>query len=330
MSRIFVTGGAGYIGSHACKRLAVLGHEVAVYDNLCRGHSESIKWGQLIEGSLNEREKLRDSLMQFAPEAVMHFAAYGYVGESVDYPNLYYDNNVGGTLSLLSAMEEADVGLMILSSSCTVYGQPEQIPIKEEAMQRPLSPYGVSKMVSEQLCRDFEQVCGMRYVALRYFNACGADPDGEIGERHHPETHIIPRALMAANGEIDSFEVYGEDYETNDGTCVRDFIHVTDLADAHIAAALYLAKGGASEAFNIGTGQGSSVREVIRMVEKVTNKPVPQRVIARRVGDPSTLIADVSKAGRVLEWAPHFSDLETIVRTAWEWHCKRPGPTSGN
>jgi UDP-arabinose 4-epimerase len=326
MSRIFVTGGAGYVGSHTCKRLATLGHEVAVYDNLSRGHPDFVKWGQLIEGDLNERKKLRDSMKQFAPDAVMHFAAYAYVGESVDYPELYYENNVGGTLSLLSAMQAAEVGLMILSSSCTVYGEPERTPIKEEVVQRPLSPYGVSKMVSEQMCHDFEQAYGIRYVALRYFNACGADPGGEIGERHDPETHLIPRALMAAEGEIDSIEVYGDDYETPDGTCVRDFIHVTDLANAHIAAASYLVKGGASGAFNIGTGQGKSVREVIKMVERITNKPVPQRNIARRVGDSAKLISDVSKAKRLLDWSPQFSDLDTIVRTAWEW--QRKGPTA--
>lgn len=320
MMRIFVTGGAGYIGSHTCKRLAQLGHEIAVYDDLSRGHREFAKWGQLIEGTLSDGARIREALRQFAPDAVIHFAAFAYVGESVADPRLYYDNNAFGTLSLLSAMRDSHVGRLIFSSSCAIYGQPDRVPITEDANQLPINPYGASKMMAEQMCRDFDKAHGIRFAALRYFNACGCDPEGEIGERHDPEPHVIPRALMAADGQIESFEIYGDDYATPDGTCIRDFVHVNDLADAHIAAAEYLAKGAGSDAFNIGTGRGSSVRQILETIEPVTGKSVPQKVIARREGDPAVLVADTSKARCALNWKPRCSDLETIVSTAWNWH----------
>jgi UDP-arabinose 4-epimerase len=321
-ARIFITGGAGYVGSHTCKRLSRAGNKVAVYDDLSRGHREFVKWGQLFEGKLQEREKLRNSLREFAPDAVMHFAACAYVGESVRDPHLYYANNVCGTLSLLWAMREVGIPRLVFSSSCATYGQPDQMPITEDTPQRPINPYGASKVMAEQICRDFEKAHGIKFVVLRYFNACGADLEGEIGERHDPEPHLIPRALMAADGGGETFEIYGDDYPTPDGTCVRDFVHVDDLADAHIAAAEYLAKEGVSSEFNVGSGQGHSVREVIRAVEEVTGELVPQRLAPRRDGDPPVLVADISKARRILKWKPHASDLQTIVNTAWDWYCK--------
>jgi UDP-arabinose 4-epimerase len=320
MMRILVTGGAGYIGSHTCKRLARLGHEIAVYDDLSRGHREFVKWGRLIKGTLSDGARIREALQQFAPDAVIHFAAFAYVGESVGDPRLYYENNAFGTLSLLSAMRETRVSRLIFSSSCAVYGQPDRVPITEDALQRPINPYGASKSMAEQMCRDFDRAHGIRFVALRYFNACGCDPEGEIGERHEPEPHVIPRALMATDGQIEVFEIYGDDYATPDGTCIRDFVHVNDLADAHIAAGAYLAEGGSSDAFNIGTGRGRSVLEILETAERVTGRSVPQKVIPRREGDPAVLVADSSKAQRALNWKPRYSDLETILGTAWNWH----------
>jgi UDP-arabinose 4-epimerase len=327
MARVFVTGGAGYVGSHTCKQLSRAGHEVAVYDDLSRGHRTFAKWGQLFEGKLQEHEKLLEALRKSAPQAVMHFAAFAYVGESIKDPHLYYANNVGGTLSLLWAMREAGIDKLIFSSSCATYGQPDRMPITEDTPQRPMNPYGASKMMSERICEDFEKAHGIKHAVLRYFNACGADLEGEVGERHDPEPHLIPRALMAADRRIEAFEIYGDDYHTPDGTCVRDFVHVDDLARAHIAAADYLANGGASGAFNLGSGEGHSVRDVVRTVEEVTGKRVPQRLVPRREGDPAVLVADISKARRVLKWEPQASDLATIVGTAWSWYCRE---RSGN
>jgi UDP-glucose-4-epimerase GalE len=278
--------------------------------------------GQLFEGRLQERETLRNSLREFAPDAVMHFAACAYVGESVKDPHLYYENNVGGTMSLLWAMREVGIPRLVFSSSCATYGQPEQMPITEDTPQRLINPYGASKVMAEQICRDFEKAHGIKSVVLRYCNACGADLEGEIGERHDPEPHLIPRALMAADGRAETFEIYGDDYPTPDGTCVRDFVHVDDLADAHMVAANYLEKGGVSSDFNIGSGQGHSVREVIRTVEDVTGKSVLQRLAPHREGDPPVLVAHISKARRILKWKPHASDLQTIVGTAWAWYRK--------
>jgi UDP-arabinose 4-epimerase len=295
---------------------------VIVYDDLSRGHREFVKWGKLIEGNLGERTKLRDNLLRFVPDAVIHLAAYAYVGESVQDPHLYYENNVNGTLSLLWAMREARVSNIILSSSCATYGEPERLPITEDMPQRPVNPYGASKLMSEQMCKDFHVAHGIRYLVLRYFNACGADPDAEVGERHNPEPHVIPQALMAADRVIDAFQIYGDDYETPDGTCIRDFIHVNDLGEAHIAAARYLIDGGKSDAVNLGTGEGRSIQDIIRTVEQVTGRKVPLAVVKRRVGDPAKLVADTTKATRILNWHTRYSDLETIVATAWQWHCK--------
>jgi UDP-arabinose 4-epimerase len=329
MTPILVTGGAGYIGSHTCKALAREGFEPVTFDNLSRGHRDLVKWGPLIEGDLRDTALLREALRWVKPQAVIHFAAFAYVGESVADPGLYFANNVGGTLSLLTAMRDAGIGRLIVSSTCATYGQPAGMPIDESAEQKPLNPYGVSKLQMEAMCRAFEVAHGLRTVALRYFNAAGGDLDGETGERHDPEPHLIPRALMAADGEVEALHVFGDDYPTRDGTCIRDYIHVADLADAHLRAARHLIDGGASDAFNLGTGRGSSVREVIDAAAAAAGKPVPHMIAPRRAGDPAELVADPSKARRVLGWQAGNSDLRTIVETAWAWHVKdRAGTAS--
>jgi UDP-arabinose 4-epimerase len=325
VTRILVTGGAGYVGSHTCKLLAQEGHEIAIFDNLARGHRELVKWGPLIEGDLRNGALLRDSLLKFRPEAVIHFAALAYVGESASDPGLYYDNNVNGSLSLLSAMRDTGVGRIVVSSTCAVYGQPAQMPITEDMRHDPINPYGSSKAAMERICRDFGAAHGIRSVALRYFNAAGCDPDGKTGERHNPEPHLIPRALMALDGEIDALDVFGDDYPTPDGTCIRDYVHVSDLASAHAMAARFLIDGGGSDAFNLGTGCGVSVREVLDAVTRVTGQSVPQRIAPRRAGDPAVLVADASRARTMLGWTARQSDIDTIVRTAWSWHRQERG-----
>jgi UDP-arabinose 4-epimerase len=323
--RILVTGGAGYIGSHTAKYLARRGSEVAVYDNLSRGHRDFVKWGPLVEGDLHDGALLRETLRWFKPDAVIHFAAFAYVGESVGNPGIYYRNNVGGTLSLLEAMRDAGVSRIIVSSTCATYGQPDRMPITEDTPQRPMNPYGESKLVMEHMCNAFEAAHGIRSVKLRYFNACGCDTDGEIGERHDPEPHLIPRMLMAARGEIGALEIFGDDYPTPDGTCIRDYIHVSDLASAHAAAARHLVEGGASEAINLGTGRGSSVRDVLNAAECAIGRPVPHTIAPRRAGDPAELVADASKARRVLNWQAGNSGLDEILSSAWAWHVKDRG-----
>ena len=322
MGRFLVTGGAGYIGSHTAKMLAKTGHEVLVYDNLSRGHRDLAKWGHLVEADLRDTVVLREAMRWFRPQAVIHFAAFAYVGESVTNPHMYYDNNVGGTLSLLKAMTEAKVSNLIVSSTCATYGQPDRMPITEETPQRPINPYGHSKLMMEQLCRDFDQAHGIHYMALRYFNACGCDPDGETGERHDPEPHLIPRALMAAAGAIDALDIFGSDYSTPDGTCIRDYIHVNDLATAHIAGAMYLMDGGKSDAVNLGTGNGASVKQVLDATARVAGKPVPHRMSPRRAGDPAELVAAVGKARSLLNWQAGNSDLDQIISSAWNWYVK--------
>ena len=322
MGRFLVTGGAGYIGSHTAKMLAKTGHQVLVYDNLSRGHRDLVKWGHLVEADLRDTVVLREAMRWFRPQAVIHFAAFAYVGESVTNPHMYYDNNVGGTLSLLKAMTEAKVSNLIVSSTCATYGQPDRMPITEETPQRPINPYGHSKLMMEQLCRDFDQAHGIHYMALRYFNACGCDPDGETGERHDPEPHLIPRALMAAAGAIDALDIFGSDYPTPDGTCIRDYIHVNDLATAHIAGALYLMDGGKSDAVNLGTGNGASVKQVLDATARVAGKPVPHRMSPRRAGDPAELVAAVGKARSLLNWQAGNSDLDQIISSAWNWYVK--------
>jgi UDP-arabinose 4-epimerase len=325
MGRFLITGGAGYIGSHTAKLLASAGHEVVVYDNLSRGHRDLVRWGPLIEADIRETAVLREALRWFQPDAVIHFAALAYVGESVIRPDIYYENNVAGTLSLLNAMTSANVKNLIVSSTCAVYGQPLTVPIGEHTAPVPLNPYGQSKLMMERICEDFGAAHGLRFTALRYFNACGCDPEGETGERHDPEPHLIPRTLMAAEGELDQLEIFGADYPTPDGTCIRDYIHVSDLASAHMAAALQLMDGGFAGVLNLGTGRGISVREVIDAAVHATGKSVPHRFSPRRPGDPAMLVADARKANSVLNWHASNSDIDHIMATAWNWYAKERG-----
>ncbi len=323
MSTILVTGGAGYVGSHACKALAAAGHTPVTYDNLSRGHREFARWGPLEVGDLGDAAKLDAVFARHRIDAVMHFAALAYVGESVEQPALYYRNNVGGTLELLEAMRRAGVKLLVFSSTCSTYGVPERMPISEDLPQQPINPYGMSKLVVERVLRDYEPAYGLRSVALRYFNAAGCDPDGEVGEDHEPETHLIPRVLMAADGMLPRVDVFGTDYPTPDGTCLRDYIHVADLADGHVRALDYLQRGGASTAINLGTGRAFSVREVIAAAERVTGRRIPVHEGPRRAGDPPVLVADATRARAVLGFAPRFTEIEPIVETAWRWHERR-------
>jgi len=324
LQSILVTGGAGYVGSHACKVLAKAGYRPVVYDNLSRGHREAVRWGPLIQGDLHDSARLIAALKAHQVIAVMHFAAFAYVGESVTDPETYYRNNVGGTLALLAAMREAAVSTIVFSSTCAVYGVPDALPITETTGKAPLNPYGETKLAIERALHWYSAAYGMRYAALRYFNAAGADPEGEIGEDHDPETHLIPRVLRAALGTGDPVQVYGTDYPTPDGTAVRDYIHVSDLGDAHVRALGYLAAGGESTALNLGTGQGCSVRQVIAAVERIAGRPVPSHEAPRRPGDPPELVADPALARARLQWQPRHSDLDTIIRTALAWEQRNP------
>lgn len=314
--RIVVTGGAGFIGSHTAKLLRRSGMEPVVYDNLVTGNRTAVRWGPFVRGDVLDTPFLTRMLVRYKPEAVMHFAASAYVGESVENPEKYYRNNVAGALSLLSACRQAKIGKVIFSSSCATYGVPATLPITEAAPRRPVSPYGRTKHMAEQMLEDYAAAYGLRYATLRYFNACGADPEGEIGEWHNPETHLIPRALMAAGGRIAQLDVFGTDYETADGTCIRDYIHVMDLARAHVLAAEYLAKGGVSRAFNLGSGRGFSIFEVLDAIARVTARRVPIKFHPRRSGDPPALYADPTLARQTLGFSVECSDLDTIVRTA--------------
>ena len=316
---ILVTGGAGYVGSHACKTLAEAGYQPVVFDNLSRGHREAVRWGPLIEGDLHDTARVVAALQDHGVTGVMHFAAFAYVGESVGEPEIYYRNNVGGTLALLEAMRRVGVSTIVFSSTCAVYGSPERLPIAETTAKAPLNPYGETKLAIERALHWYAGAYGLRFAALRYFNAAGADPAGEIGEDHNPETHLIPRVLRAALGTGEPVEVYGTDYATPDGTAIRDYIHVTDLGDAHVRALGYLGAAGENGAMNLGTGQGCSVRQVIAAVERVTGRPVPFRESARRPGDPPELVADPALARTRLGWQPRHSDLDTIIRTALAW-----------
>ena len=319
---VLVTGGAGYIGSHACKALAGAGFQPVVFDNLSRGHREAVRWGPLVEGDLADRQRLCAALIEHKVEAVMHFAAYAYVGESVTDPALYYRNNLGGTLSLLEAMREAGIGEIVFSSTCATYGIPDGVPIREDAPQRPVNPYGETKLAIERALHWYAAAYGLRSVSLRYFNAAGADPEGEIGEHHEPETHLVPLVLQAALGHGPHIEIYGTDYPTPDGTAIRDYVHVRDLAIAHMRALERLRGGGGSAAVNLGTGQGHSVREVIAAAELASGRKVPARAAPRRPGDPPALVADPSLAGEILGWHPQHSDLDTIIRTSLAWHTR--------
>ena len=321
--KIIVTGGAGYIGSHVCKRLAADGFEPVTYDNLSRGNAWAVKWGPLERGDLADGGRLREAIARHRPAAVMHFAAYAYVGESCAQPMLYYANNVGGSQVLLAAAAEAGPLPVVFSSTCATYGAPLNLPIEETHPQAPVNPYGFTKLVVEHMLRDLDTASGMRSVALRYFNAAGADPDGEIGEAHEPETHLVPLALAAArDGGV--LDVFGTDYETTDGTCVRDYVHVMDIADAHVRALKYLLDGKPSGAFNLANAQGYSVRQVIDLAQAVTGRTIRLNAAARRPGDPPILIGDASRARDVLGWRPARSDLREQIADAWRWMSKSP------
>jgi UDP-arabinose 4-epimerase len=324
--RVLVTGGAGYIGSHACKALAQAGYTPVAYDNLVYGHREAVHWGPLEVGDIADRARLDTVIAQYRPEAVLHFAAYAYVGESVQDPAKYYRNNVAGTLTLLESLVQHGIGRIVFSSTCATYGIPERTPIDEDHPQQPINPYGASKLMIERMLRDFDAAYGVRSVSLRYFNAAGADPDGEIGEDHDPETHLIPLALQAALGQRAALQVFGTDYPTPDGSGIRDYIHVTDLAQAHVQALDYLAYGGATTALNLGTGHGHSVLEVIEAARTITGRDIPTRLTDRRPGDPPVLTAAADKARSLLGWQPRHTDLAETLRHAWNWHCKQARP----
>lgn len=320
---ILVTGGAGYIGSHVVLALQAAGFEVLVLDNLSHGHREFVPPEILQTMDLEDRAGLARLFAEHPVEAVVHMAAFIEVGESVRKPDVYYRNNVYGTLCLLEAMVAAEVRALVFSSTCAIYGEPQALPLTEDHPQNPLSPYGAGKMTVERILGDFDTAYALRSVAFRYFNAAGAHPEVRIGEDHRPESHLIPLVLDAAMGRRSLITIFGEDYGTPDGTCVRDYIHVCDLADSHVLGVKYLLGGGASDAFNLGNGNGFSVREVIETVERVSGRQVTVQVGVRRPGDPAVLVGSSARARQLLGWAPRFDSLETIVSTAWEWHQYR-------
>jgi len=323
MKTILVVGGAGYIGSHAVKALIRTGHRPVVLDNLSRGHRDAVLTDDFVEGDLRDYDRLMEVFKSFNIDAVMHFAALTYVGESVEHPELYYDNNAVGGLTLLRAMRASGVKAFIFSSTAAVYGEPQAIPIPEDTTLSPINPYGTTKLFFERALSDYDAAYGMRYVSLRYFNAAGCDPEGEIGERHDPETHLIPLVLQAAGGVRESITVFGDDYPTPDGTCIRDYIHITDLIDAHLLALTHLMDGGASDVFNLGSEAGHSVMEVIEVCRRVTGREIAAVTGARRAGDPPVLVASSKKAKEKLGWRPSHTDLDEIVRDAWNFMLKR-------
>ncbi len=323
MQNVLITGGAGYIGSHTAKAIKKVSFTPVVYDNLSRGFKELVKFGPLVVGDLHDSKKLSATLAEYKPVACIHFAAFAYVGESVTDPGLYYRNNVGGSLNLIEGLLTGGVNKIVFSSTCATYGQPDVEVISETTPQKPINPYGHSKLMVEQLLKDFDVSHNLKSVALRYFNACGADAEGEIGEMHDPEPHLIPRIIMAAQGRIPHIDVMGIDYPTPDGTAIRDYIHVEDLAQAHVQAMNYLLKGGTSDVFNLGTGKGNSVKQVIEAVRRASNREVPVNYAPRRAGDPAHLVADNNKAKRVLGFEPRYVEIEESVRTAYQWHEKK-------
>ncbi|MEW6079427.1 MAG: UDP-glucose 4-epimerase GalE [Thermodesulfobacteriota bacterium] len=324
MSEILVTGGAGYIGSATCKHLKKIGYQPVAIDSLVTGHRQAVQWGPLFEGSLEDTALLDDIFTRHRPAAVMHFAASCYVNESVRDPLKYYRNNVAATTCLLDAMCRHHVTSIIFSSSCATYGEPVELPITETHVQNPINPYGRSKLMIEQILKDMDAVHGLRYVSLRYFNAAGADPEGRIGEDHQPEPHLIPLVLQTALGRRENIHIFGDDYPTRDGTCVRDYIHIDDLARAHLLALVRLMDGRSSAIYNLGNGGGYSVREVIDTAREVTGQPIPATIAKRRAGDPAELISSSEKALTELGWKPEFTKLRDIIATAWEWHQRHP------
>lgn len=317
---VLITGGAGYVGSHTCQALAALGYLPISLDNLTHGHMWAVQWGPFFKGDITDSSALDQLFSDYRPIAVIHFAAFAYVGESVEHPARYYRNNVAGSITLLEAMRQHGCKNIIFSSSCATYGIPSQIPIPEDHPQLPINPYGRSKLMMEQIIQDYGSAYGIRYAILRYFNAAGADPGGHIGEDHDPETHLIPILLQTVLGRRDYAEVYGTDYDTPDGTAIRDYIHVTDLAGAHALALKYLAQSRQDLCINLGTGQGRSVMEVIQAVQQVTGKTVTYRTVGRRPGDPPVLVAKADLAYSLLGWKPDFTDIQATISTAWNWH----------
>lgn len=320
LKHILVTGGAGYIGSHACKALAEAGYIPITFDNMVYGHTWAVRWGPLELGDISDRNRLNEVLSVYKPSAIMHFAAYAYVGESVSNPGKYYRNNVAGSLSLIEAARDFGINRFIFSSTCATYGIPKVVPVSEAHPMNPINPYGASKLMIEQILKDFDLAHGIKSISLRYFNAAGADPDCLIGESHEPETHLIPLVFDAATGRRSAIQIYGDNYDTPDGTCIRDYIHVSDLANAHVQALKALERGSATTAYNLGNGKGFSVREVIAAAEAVTGLRVPIEISHRRSGDPAQLIGDASKAKNELGWVPKFEKLDAILATAWRWH----------
>jgi len=317
---ILVTGGAGYIGSHCCKALALAGYEPVTYDNLERGHEWGVKWGPLEVGDVRDQDKLEEVFKKYKPEAVMHFAAYAYVEESVKYPDKYYKNNVEGSLNLLEAMRVNEINKFIFSSSCAVYGIPQEPLIREDHPIAPINPYGAGKSDVEKKLYEHSNKYDFQYVSLRYFNAAGADPDGEIGESHEPETHLIPLILDTAINKQEYISIFGTDYDTPDGTCIRDYIHVCDLADGHVKGLQYLEKEKKSNIVNLGSGRGYSVKEIINTAREITNMEISRKIIERRPGDPPRLVANIEHAEKVLNWEPLHSQIQNIIKTAWQWH----------
>jgi UDP-glucose 4-epimerase len=323
--RILIAGGAGYIGSHMVKMLLDRGHEPTVVDDLSTGYRDAVLGGRIVEADFADRTALDALFASTHFDAVMHFASFIQVGESVKHPGKYYRNNFANTLNLLEAMVAADVSRFVFSSTAAIFGEPQYVPIDEAHPKQPINPYGRSKLMVEQALKDYGRAHGLQSVSLRYFNAAGADPSGLLGERHEPETHLIPLVLQAASGRRDSISVFGTDYDTPDGTCIRDYIHVTDLCDVHLLALEWMAKTRSSGAFNLGNGQGFSVREVIRAAESVSGRRVRVVEGPRRAGDPARLVADSRRARAELEWVPRYADLKTIVAHAWAWEQKLAG-----
>lgn len=321
--RVLVTGGAGYIGSHTARRLAAEGHEVVIYDNLSAGHRQAVGKLPLVEGDLLETEKLAQLLRTRKIEAVIHFAAFALVGESVQNPAKYYHNNVTGTLSLLNAMRQADVPRIVFSSTCATYGIPASSPIDETFPQNPVNPYGFTKLCIERALEDYAHAYQIAFAALRYFNAAGASPEGDIGEDHTPESHLIPLVLQVALGQRKAIQIFGDDYPTPDGTCIRDYIHVDDLADAHLAAMNQITPERCLK-LNLGTGHGNSVQEIVQACRQVTGQPIAAEVAPRREGDPPELVANASQAHKILQWQPKYTDVRETIETAWKWHQSHP------
>ncbi len=317
--KVLVVGGAGYIGSHTCLLLAERGYEPVVFDNLSNGHEEFVRWGPFEQGDIRDKARLDEVFAKHQPEAVLHFAALIEVGESVKNPVAFYDNNVIGALTLLSATMDAGVKAFVFSSTCATYGLPERVPLDEGHPQAPINPYGRTKWIVEQALKDFSTYKDLKSVMLRYFNAAGADFEGRIGEWHKPETHAIPLAIEAALGRRQGFKVFGTDYDTRDGTCVRDYIHILDLADAHVRAVDYLLSGGETVELNLGTGTGTTVKELLDAISKVSGRPFHVEFAERREGDSTTLVANNDKAREVLGWQPRYT-LEDIISSAWRWH----------